>query len=161
MAKPLRFKDMINAEPAPGEDELINYRKSKKKRTYSGNEDVEPVENKFARIKEKLGKLALKIKRKNDFRRSRPKRLRGLERSKNRMPTMDVFKKRAKRSEINKMFKKFSKGKDKADMSYAERDRIEQKLRSPAIKKRIERETKKAVKDKRKEEMKRKLNRSK
>merc|ERR1711991_1142467 len=99
-------------------------------------------------IKEKLGKLALKIKRKNDFRRSRPKRERGLERSKNRMPTMDVFKKRAKRSEINKMFKKFSKGKDKADMSYAERDRIEQK-------------TKKAVKYKRKEEMKRKLNRSK
>jgi hypothetical protein len=161
MAKPLRFKDMINAEPAPGEDELINYRKSKKKRTYSGNEDVEPVDDNIEKIKEKLGKLALKIKKRNDFRRTKQKRLRGLERSKRKMASMDVLKKRAKRSEINKMFKKFAKGKDKADMSYAERDRIEQKLKSPAIKKRIERLAKKTVKDKRKAEMDRKRSSSK
>ena len=32
MAKPLSFKDMINAEPRPGEDDSINYKVQKKEK---------------------------------------------------------------------------------------------------------------------------------
>ena len=162
MAKLLRFRDMINSEPAPGEDELINYRKSKKKRTYSGNEDVEPVDEKSPPKpkKPKLSDQMRKVKAALAFRKNKAKIARGRKIALNRPATNDKLKRRAKVSKRNEFFRKFSKGKQKSDIPYAERKRIEKRLNSPAIKARIEREAKKEVKIKRKEDMERKRNKS-
>ena len=162
MAKPLSFKDMINVEPRPGEDELINYRVQKRKRTYSGNEDVKPVDEKSPPKpkKPKLSDQMRKVKAALAFRKNKAKIARGRKIALNRTASQDKLKRRAKVSKRNEFFKKFSKGRPRSEVPFADRRRIEKKLNSPAIKARIEREAKKEVKVKRKEDMERKRNKS-
>tara|TARA_B100000683_G_scaffold275208_1_gene325282 strand:- start:242 stop:694 length:453 start_codon:yes stop_codon:yes gene_type:complete len=148
MAKPLRFRDMINSEPAPGEDELINYRKSKKKRTYSGNEDVESeTEALSIQQRMKVGRRMKRLKQKIKI---------GREKAKRRMANMDTLKKRARKSARKLILKKLTKGKDKNDLPFARRQELEKRLDKPAVKKRIDMLAKRMVKDKRKQEIDRK-----
>ena len=111
MAKPLRFKDMINSEPAPGEDELINYKKSKKKRTYSGNEDVETEALSIAQ-RMKVGRRMKRLKQKIKI---------GREKAKRRMANKEVLQRRARKAARKAVLKKLTKGKDKNDLPFARR----------------------------------------
>tara|TARA_Y100001938_G_C7842265_1_gene306678 strand:- start:48 stop:500 length:453 start_codon:yes stop_codon:yes gene_type:complete len=148
MAKPLRFRDMINSEPAPGEDELINYRKSKKKRTYSGNEDVESeTEALSIQQRMKVGRRMKRLKQKIKI---------GREKAKRRMANMDTLRQRARKSARKLILKKLTKGKDKNDLPFARRQELEKRLDKPAVKKRIDMLAKRMVKDKRKQEIDRK-----
>ena len=139
---------MINSEPAPGEDELINYRKSKKKRTYSGNEDVESeTEALSIQQRMKVGRRMKRLKQKIKI---------GREKAKRRMANMDTLKKRARKSARKLILKKLTKGKDKNDLPFARRQELEKRLDKPAVKKRIDMLAKRMVKDKRKQEIDRK-----
>ena len=148
MAKPLSFKDMINVEPRPGEDELTNYRVKKSKRTYAGNEDVEP-ENEALTIQQRMrrGRMMKRLKSRIKI---------GRDRAKRRMANMDTLKQRARKSARKLVLKKLTKGKDKNDLPFARRQELEKRLDKPAVKKRIDMLAKRMVKDKRKQELDRK-----
>lgn len=148
MAKPLSFKDMINVEPRPGEDELTNYRVQKRKRTYAGNEDVEP-ENEALTIQQRMkrGRMMKRLKTRIKI---------GRDKAKRRMANMDTLKQRARKSARKLILKKLTKGKDKNDLPFARRQELEKRLDKPAVKKRIDMLAKRMVKDKRKQEIARK-----
>jgi len=148
MAKPLSFKDMINVEPRPGEDELTNYRVQKSKRTYAGNEDVEP-ENEALTIQQRMkrGRMMKRLKSRIKI---------GRDKAKRRMANMDTLKQRARKSARKLVLKKLTKGKDKNDLPFARRQELEKRLDKPAVKKRIDMLAKRMVKDKRKQEIARK-----
>ena len=148
MAKPLSFKDMINVEPRPGEDELTNYRVQKSKRTYAGNEDVEP-ENEALTIQQRMkrGRMMKRLKSRIKI---------GRDKAKRRMANMDTLKQRARKSARKLILKKLTKGKDKNDLPFARRQELEKRLDKPAVKKRIDMLAKRMVKDKRKQEIDRK-----
>ena len=148
MAKPLSFKDMINVEPRPGEDELTNYRVQKSKRTYAGNEDVEP-ENEALTIQQRMkrGRMMKRLKSRIKI---------GRDKAKRRMANMDTLKQRARKSARKLILKKLTKGKDKNDLPFARRQELEKRLDKPAVKKRIDMLAKRMVKDKRKQEIARK-----
>jgi len=148
MAKPLSFKDMINVEPRPGEDELTNYRVQKSKRTYAGNEDVEP-ENEALTIQQRMkrGRMMKRLKSRIKI---------GRDKAKRRMANMDTLKQRARKSARKLVLKKLTKGKDKNDLPFARRQELEKRLDKPAVKKRIDMLAKRMVKDKRKQELDRK-----
>ncbi len=148
MAKPLRFKDMINSEPAPGEDELINYKKSKKKRTYSGNEDVEPETEALSIAQRmKVGRRMKRLKQKIKI---------GREKAKRRMANKEVLQRRARKAARKAVLKKLTKGKDKGDLPFARRQELEKRLSKPSVKKRIDMIAKRMFKDVRKREVERK-----
>ena len=145
MAKPLSFKDMMNVEYRPGEDELTNYRAQRKKRKYNGNEEVETEalsmrQRRMRSLQLKRMKNRIKI---------------GRERAKRRMATKDTLLRRTMKQARNQMFKKLAK-RDKGAMGYVEREKIEKRMSSPAIKKRIEVLAKRMYKDVRKKEVARK-----
>ena len=148
MAKPLRFKDMINSEPAPGEDELTNYYKSKKKRTYSGNEDVEPETEALSIAQRmKVGRRMKRLKQKIKI---------GREKAKRRMANKEVLQRRARKAARKAVLKKLTKGKDKNDLPFARRQELEKRLDKPSVKKRIDMIAKRMFKDVRKKEIERK-----
>jgi len=136
---------MMNVEYRPGEDELTNYRAQRKKRTYSGNEDLETealtMQQRLARSRQ-LKRMKNKIKI-------------GRERAKRRMATKDTLLKRTMKQARMQIFKKLAK-KDKGEMGYVEREKIEKRMKSPAIKKRIDTLAKRMYKDVRKKEVARK-----
>ena len=145
MAKPLSFKDMMNVEYRPGEDELTNYRAQRKKRKYNGNEEIETEalsmrQRRMRSLQLKRMKNRIKI---------------GRERAKRRMATKDTLLRRTMKQARNQMFKKLAK-RDKGAMGYVEREKIEKRMSSPAIKKRIEVLAKRMYKDVRKKEVARK-----
>ena len=117
MAKPLSFKDMINVEPRPGEDELTNYRVQKSKRTYAGNEDVEP-ENEALTIQQRMkrGRMMKRLKSRIKI---------GRDKAKRRMANMDTLKQRARKSARKLVLKKLTKGKDKNERIIDLEDRAE------------------------------------
>jgi len=139
---------MINVEPRPGEDELTNYRVQKSKRTYAGNEDVEP-ENEALTIQQRMkrGRMMKRLKSRIKI---------GRDKAKRRMANMDTLKQRARKSARKLVLKKLTKGKDKNDLPFARRQELEKRLDKPAVKKRIDMLAKRMVKDKRKQELDRK-----
>ena len=126
MAKPLSFKDMINVEPRPGEDELINYRVQKRKRTYAGNEDVEP-ENEALTIQQRMkrGRMMKRLKARIKI---------GRQKAKRRMANKDTLERRANKAARKAVLKKLTKGKDKNDLPFTRRQELEKRLDKPAVK---------------------------
>lgn len=143
MAEPLSFKHMLPTGILDmfGGDELTAYRRRKMKRT-SESTEVDEALNTQQRLARKrlMRKLAPKIKI-------------GRERAKRRMPDMKRFKKRAEKAARLKILKKFSKGQDKSNLSFAKRAELEKRLDKPAVKMQIQRLAKRMVKDVRKKEM--------
>ena len=148
MAKPLSFKDMINVEPRPGEDELINYRVQKRKRTYAGNEDVEP-ENEALTIQQRMkrGRMMKRLKARIKI---------GRDKAKRRMANKDTLERRANKAARKVVLKKLTKGKDKNELPFARRQELEKRLDKPSVKKRIKMLAKRMFKDVRKKEIERK-----
>jgi len=148
MAKPLSFKDMINAEPRPGEDDSINYKVQKRKRTYAGNEEVEP-ENEALSIQQRMkrGRMMKRLKAKIKI---------GRDKAKRRMANKDTLERRAMKAARKVIIKKLTKGKDKNDLPFARRQELEKRLDKPAVKKRVKMLAKRMFKDVRKKEIDRK-----
>jgi len=136
---PLSFKDMYVVEYRPGEDELVNYRAMRRKRTLSVGEggpigeSVNPDE-----VDEALT-LQQRQKRSRIMKRLKSRIKIGRERQKRKMADKGRLQKRAVKQARNQLVKKITKGKSKKDLSFARRQEIEKRLEKPAMKKRIER----------------------
>jgi hypothetical protein len=126
MAKLVSFKDMITVERRPGMGDQINYKVQKQRRT---QEDVEQTDEELSISGRR--KLARVMKR----RKSQLKRAR--ERAKKRMAKKDVLAKRARRQARGQAAKVLTKGKNKADLSVAQKKNIEKRLAQQGWQQRI------------------------
>lgn len=165
---PLSFKDMYVVEYRPGEDELVNYRAMRRKKTLSVGEggpigesvnpDVQlPCNNPGCEcdpctcgpncacgkiVNEEMDEaltLQQRQKRARIMKRLKSRIKIGRERQKRKMADKGRLQKRAVKQARNQLVKKITKGKSKGDLSFARRQEIEKRLEKPAMKKRIER----------------------
>lgn len=146
MAKPLSFKDMINVEYRPGEDELTNYRAYRRRRTCEDNkietDEALTIQQRMAR-----GRLMKRIKSKIKIGRARARR---------RMANKSTLERRAMKAARKVILKKLTKGQDKSSLPFARRQELEKRMDKPMIKKRIKMLAKRMFKDIRKKEIDRK-----
>ena len=126
MAKLVSFKDMITVERRPGMGDQINYKVQKQRRT---QEDVEQTDEELSISGRR--KLARVMKR----RKSQLKRAR--ERAKKRMAKKEVLARRARRQARGQAAKVLTKGKNKADLSVAQKKNIEKRLAQQGWQQRI------------------------
>lgn len=149
----LRFKDMFPVEYRPGEDELINYRAIRRKRTIGVGEGGPIGES--TEVDEALS-IATRLKKARDLRRNKAKIALGRARAARRFASQDVLKRRARKAAYKTFYNKITKNIPKDELSPQRKAEIEKRLNTPAFKNRIERMAKKMIKDVRKKEMDRK-----
>lgn len=150
----LRFKDMFPVEYRPGEDELVNYRAYRRKRTIGVGEGG-PIGESTEEVDEALT-VASRLKKARDLRRNKAKVALGRARAARRFASMDVLKKRARKAAYKAFYMKITKNIPRDELTPQRKAEIEKRLNSPAFKGRIERAAKKMLKDVRKREMERK-----
>ena len=150
----LSFKDMYTTEYRPGEDELVNYRAYRRKRTIGVGEGGPVGES--TNFEEEMSKRELSLKRARDFKRSAPKRKIGRERAKRKMADVKKLRKWANKQSRNNYFLKLSKGVPRSEMPFAQRDAIDKKLESPIAIAKMKRDARKLFPEIRKKEMQRK-----
>jgi hypothetical protein len=164
----LRFKDLYTVEYRPGEDEYINYRAYRRKRTIGvgeggpTNESNEWVCGKCncdpctcGSVDEALS-VATRLKKARDIRRNKAKIALGRARAARRFASMDVLKRRARKAAYKTFYNKITKNVPRDKLTPQRKAEIEKRLNSPAFKNRIDRVAKKMIKDVRKKEMERK-----
>tara|TARA_B100000497_G_C7684133_1_gene414280 strand:+ start:2261 stop:2743 length:483 start_codon:yes stop_codon:yes gene_type:complete len=158
MAEKLSFKHFYTVEYRPGEDEQTNYRAYRRRRTESvdwvcGKCSCDPCtcEN----VAEALS-VASRLQKARSLRKNKAKIALGRARAARRFASNDVLKRRARKAAYNTFYKKLIKGIPKGDLSPQRKAEIEKRLQKPAFKTRIDRMSKKLVKDVRKKEMARK-----
>ena len=151
----LRFKDMfpMGIEYRPGEDELTNYRALRRKRTIGVGEGGPIGES--AEVDEALT-VATRLKKARDLRRNKAKIALGRARATRRFASMEVLKRRARKSAYKIFYNKITKNVPRDELTPQRKAEIEKRLNSPAFKNRIDRMAKKMIKDVRKREMERK-----
>ena len=151
----LRFKDMFpyGIEYRPGEDELVNYRALRRKRTIGVGEGGPIGES--AEVDEALS-VATRLKKARDIRRNKAKIALGRARAARRFASQDVLKRRARKAAYKVFYNKITKNIPKDELSPQRKAEIEKRLKSPAFQGRIDRVARKMVKDVRKKEMERK-----
>jgi hypothetical protein len=149
----LRFKDMFPVEYRPGEDELINYRAIRRKRTIGVGEGGPIGES--TEVDEALS-IATRLKKARDIRRNKAKIALGRARAARRFASQDVLKRRARKAAYKTFYNKITKNIPKDELSPQRKAEIEKRLNTPAFKTRIDRMAKKMIKDVRKREMERK-----
>lgn len=142
----LGFKDFINVEYRPGEDDQVNLNAKKRKR---GDTEHEAVETEALSQATRLAKARA-------LRRNRAKLKMGKAKAKRRFANKEVLTKRARRQARTFFAKKLTKGVPKSELTPARKAEIEKRLDSPAFKTRINRMVLKTLKDVRKKEMERK-----
>ena len=150
----LRFKDMFPVEYRPGEDELVNYRAYRRKRTIGVGEGG-PIGESTEEVDEALT-VASRLKKARDLRRNKAKVALGRARAARRFASMDVLKKRARKAAYKAFYMKITKNIPRDELTPQRKAEIEKRLNSPAFKKRIEMMAKKMLKDVRKREIERK-----
>lgn len=153
----LRFKDMFpyGIEYRPGEDELVNYRVLRRRRTLSVGEGGPVSEAVEDDVDEALS-VQQRLKRARDLRKNRAKIALGRRRAARRMASMEVLRKRARKAAYKTLYKKITKDIPKDQLSPARKAEIEKRLAKPALQARIDRMAKKMLKDVRKRELERK-----
>jgi hypothetical protein len=149
----LRFKDMFPVEYRPGEDELVNYRALRRKRTIGVGEGGPIGES--AEVDEALS-VATRLKKARDIRRNKAKIALGRARAARRFASQDVLKKRARKAAYKTFYNKITKNIPRDELTPQRKAEIEKRLNTPAFKTRIDRMAKKMIKDVRKKEMERK-----
>ena len=140
-------------EYRPGEDELVNYRALRRKRTIGVGEGGPIGEE--TEVDEALS-VATRLKKARDLRRNKAKIALGRARAARRFASMDVLKRRARKAAYKTFYNKITKNISRDDLTPQRKAEIEKRLNSPAFKNRIERMAKKMIKDVRKREMERK-----
>lgn len=149
----LRFKDMMVAEYLPGEDELVNYRAYRRKRTIGVGEGGPIGES--TEVDEALS-VATRLKKARDIRRNKAKIQMGQRRAARRFASMDVLERRARKAAYKLFYNRITKNVPKDELSPQRKAEIEKRLESPAFQNRIKRLATKMLKDVRKKEMERK-----
>ena len=149
----LRFKDMFPIEYRPGEDELINYRAYRRKRTIGVGEGGPIGES--TEVDEALS-VATRLKKARDIRRNTAKIALGRARAARRFASMEVLQRRARKAAYKTFYNKITKNVPREDLTPQRKAEIEKRLNTPAFKNRIDRMAKKMIKDVRKKEMERK-----
>jgi len=140
----LSFNDMHNTQYRPGEDELINYRALRRKKTigvgeggpigegYSPDTDVDEA----LTVQQRLAKS-------RQFKRIKSKIKLGRDRAKRKIASKEKLIQRSRRQARQMILKKFTKDIPKSELTYARRQELEKRLEKPAIKARIDRIAKK------------------
>lgn len=149
----LRFKDMMTAEYLPGEDELVNYRAYRRKRTIGVGEGGPIGEE--TEVDEALSVQA-RLQKGRDIRRNKAKLSLGRARAARRFASMDVLERRARKAARKVFYNRITKNVPKDELSPQRKAEIEKRLESPAFQNRIKRLATKMIKDVRKKEMERK-----
>ena len=150
----LRFKDMfpMGIEYRPGEDELTNYRAYRRHRgVYSTGEGGPIGEG----VDEALS-VASRLAKGRSLRRNKAKIALGRARAARRFASNDVLQKRARKAAYKTFYKKITKDIPSDKLTPQRKAEIEKRLASPAFQTRIDRMSKKLIKDVRKKEMERK-----
>lgn len=132
----LSFKDMYTVEYRPGEDELVNYRAYRRKRTIGVGEGGPIGES--TDVDEALN-LQQRMKRSRMMKRMKSRIKIGRERAKRKMADKKKLDKRANRKAREAIIKKITKDIPKSELSYARKQEIEKRLDKPAMKARIKR----------------------
>ena len=114
------FKDFLVADIAEGEDEYIQYRAQKRRRGVM--EETEELEEALDNTQ--------RLKRSQLMRRLKSKLKLGRQKASKKSATAEKLKARAQRRARLNMFKKMTMGKDKSQMSLADRKAIEKRLDS-------------------------------
>jgi len=149
----LRFKDMYTIEYRPGEDELVNYRAYRRKRTIGVGEGGPIGES--ADVDEALS-VASRLQKARSLRRNKAKVALGRARAARKFASNDVLKKRARKAAYKTFYNKITKDVPKDKLTPQRKAEIEKRLKSPAFQMRIDTMAKKLIKDVRKKEMERK-----
>jgi hypothetical protein len=143
----LRFKDMMTVEYLPGEDELVNYRAYRRKRTIGVGEG--------GPIGEALS-VQSRLQKGRDARRNKAKLALGRARASRRFASMDVLERRARKAARKLFYNRITKNVPQDELSPQRKAEIEKRLETPAFQNRIKRLATKMLKDVRKKEMERK-----
>jgi hypothetical protein len=141
----IKFKDFLNTNYTPGEDEQIALNAKKRKKDISTSEDLET---------EALS-TPERLKRGRQMKRNKTKIKIGREKAARRFASPDVLKRRAQKQARKQVANKLAKG-DKSDMSPQRKAEIEKRMDRPEIKSRILRIAKKLMPKMRRAEMERK-----
>jgi hypothetical protein len=156
------FKDFIVVDYKPGDDELIKYAAHKRHRGRigesscsrdCGNEICETCGEKHSTDE------ALDFRQRRQraiiMRKNKAKIAMGRRRAMKKAASKDVLMKRARRSAIKQLFTKFSKGKPKDELPASRRQEIEKRIGKMKVK--VDRIAKRSMKDIRKREKERKM----
>lgn len=146
---------MFTVEYRPGEDELINYRAYRRKRTIGVGEGGPIGESTEADLDEALTQ-AQRLQRARNIRRNRAKIAMGRKRAARKFASKEKLEKRARRAAYQTFYNKIIKDIPKDELTSARKAEIEKRLNKPVFKQKIERLAKKLIKDVRKKEMERK-----
>lgn len=150
----LRFKDMfpMGIEYRPGEDELTNYRAFRRHRGVYSTGEGGPI-GESTDVDEALS-VQSRLQKGRTMRRNKAKIALGRARASRKFASNDVLKRRARKTAYKTFYNKLAKG--ATDLSPQRKAELEKRLNSPAFKSRIDRLSKKMIKDVRKKEMDRK-----
>jgi len=180
----LSFKDMYVVEYKPGEDELVNYRAMRRKRTigvgeggYVG-ESVDPDAQlpcsnpgcecdpctcspvcKCGNLKEEVDEalnMQQRLKRSRLMKRLKARIKVGRDRAKRKMANKSKLLRRANRKARDIIVRKLTKDIPKSELSFARKKEIEKRLEKPAVKARLQRLAKRMYPKVRKAEVSRK-----
>ena len=160
----LSFKDMYTVEYRPGEDELVNYRAYRRKRTIGvgeGGPVGESVQEEGTLLTESTEvdealTLQQRMKRSRMMKRMKARIKIGRERAKRRMADKKKLEKRANRKARDKIIRKITKDIPKSELTYARKQEIEKRMEKPAFRARIQRLAKRMFPAVRKAEVQRK-----
>lgn len=141
----LRFKDMYVVEYRPGEDELTNYRASR--RHHIGEETVD----------EKLS-MSARLAKSRSAKRNKAKLKMGRAKAARKFADLKTLKKRARRSAYKAIYTKLSKG--ATNMSAGRKSEIEKRMSKPMMVNKVKKIQRKIIKDVKKRERDRKQSRS-
>jgi len=140
MAKPLGFKDFLTVDYKPEEDEQISYN-AKQRKAHDEALDFRQRRARAISMKKNKAKIAM-----------------GRRRAAKKAPSKETILKRARRQAIKTIFKKLSKNVPKSELPPSRRQEIEKRLGKMKVK--IDRLAKRSVKDVRKREKERKMQRA-
>lgn len=143
----------MGIEYRPGEDELTNYRAIRRKRGNYSTGEGGPI-GEQTEVDEALSQ-ATRLKKARDLRRNKAKLKMGRMRAARRFASQEVLKKRARRSARNAIYKKLIKGVPRDELTPARKKEIEKRLEKPVFKTKIDRLSRKSLKDVRKKEQQR------
>ena len=147
--KPLSFKDFMTVEYRPGEDDLVNYRAYRRRRTESTDTPKNSITlDEVLSISGRRKMARLAKRRKTMLKIARKKRSRVMARD-------DRLKLRSRRSARKATGEKFLKGRKKSDLSDAAKAALERRLSQPAFQRRLDIMQRRLMPKKRREEIRR------
>jgi len=123
----LKFKDFLNVDYTPGQDDQVSKNAKKRKMDISTSEELET---------EALS-TPERLKRGRQMKKYRTRIEIGKKKAMKRFANQDVLKRRAMKQARAQMAKKIAKGQDKGDLSNQRKADIEKRMEKPEMKARL------------------------